>query len=161
MSSARTSFLPRMFSSRCFWQRCFMLRGKTSSFAAEREQHARIPVGHDDNGSLSPRATISCKNPIPVLVGYLDCRHQYEANPRPINAIACGDENRLFLLRSLVERRYVPKLEIQEFLVREIPFSKRLEISDRHRVTRLTTTSTRPPLSTSANVASMSRVDIP
>ena len=79
------------------------------------------------NGSLIPRATISCKNP--VLVGFSVADTDMKKNSRPISAIAGRNEDGLFPLRSLVVAQVrAVELEIQQLLVREIPFSKRLEI---------------------------------
>ena len=52
-----------------------------------------------------------------------------EKNSCPINTIACGNEDGLFLLCSLVVAQERPvELEIQQLLTREVSLTKHLEI---------------------------------
>ena len=82
-----------------------------------------------------PMADVVIGNP-PFLGGKLLITHlssvadtDMKKNSRPISAIAGRNEDGLFPLRSLVVAQVrAVEIEIQQLLVREIPFSKRLEI---------------------------------
>ena len=95
----------------------------------DRFEHSRIPVRHDEQRLPHSSGHHLLQEPLPVLVGFSVADTDMKKISRPISAIAGSNEDGRFPLRSLVVAQVrAVELEIQQLLVREIPFSKRLEI---------------------------------